>query len=158
MIDVMCRFVNMIEKSNFTDNEIWKNIINLQFERLKRKPNAKQKEYIIEDLEKLSNLLGMKNISDRVLDEKFLRITTYSPDEMFSAFIAHPSYFEKLYSKTIYGPKSRLLMLALNIIKKSPNNFKLKAKKIFSKITSMFLQKYLNRKDIPIEKGKRNKL
>ena len=50
-------------------------------------------------------------------------------------------------------------MLALNIVKNSPENFKLTAKKIFQKITSTIFEKYHNecfenRTDIAFVKGK----
>ena len=81
-------------------------------------------------------MFGIKQISDEV-NEEFSKTTKKSLHKMFYALIEQPSHFEKLYRKAIYGPKSRLIMLASNIRKESPNNFKLKAKKIFSKITSV---------------------
>ena len=84
----------------------------------------------------------MKNISDDV-NEKYSKALLRTPYKMFLTII-EPSYFERLYSETIYGPQSRLLMLALNIVNKSPNYFQLKAKKIFSKMTSIIFKKYHN--------------
>ena len=66
--------------------------------------------------------------------------------EMFLTLTEPPSYFERLYNKTIYGPQSRLIMLASNIVNKSPKNFQLKAKKIFSKIASIISDKYHDEK------------
>ena len=59
------------------------------------------------------------------------------PAKMYFALNSCPLYFEKLYWKTIYGPDSRLSMLASNIIKIVEEDFKLKAQKIFAKITSV---------------------
>ena len=85
----------------------------------------------------------MENISDEV-NYEFSKSTTKSLREMFFALSERPSFLERLYSKTIYGPQSRLILLASNIVSKSPTEFKLKAKRIFTKITSIFLKKYHN--------------
>ena len=85
----------------------------------------------------------MEIISDEIIEE-LSKFTTNSFSEMFFAIIESPSYFEILYRKTIYGPKTRLVMLASNIVKKSPDNFKPKAKQIFSKIYSIIFKKYHN--------------
>ena len=82
----------------------------------------------------------MENISDKVNDE-FSKSSTKPFYEMFLALTEPPSYFERLYSKTIYGPQSRLILLASNIVNKSPKKFKLKAKHIFKKIFSIILIK-----------------
>ncbi len=57
--------------------------------------------------------------------------------KMFVALWSCPSFYEKLYRQAIYGPKSRIAMLAANILKKSKGDFKLKAQKIFAKISSV---------------------
>ena len=157
----MCRFVNIVEKSNLTEKEIWKNIKYLQFERRKRKSLASQEEcFSIKcKVAKLSPFVGMKNISDEVIEE-FPKSTTKSPFEMFLTLI-EPPYFERLYSKAIYGPQSRVMLLALNIVNTSPQNFQLKAKRIFSKMASVIFTKYhnesiTNRKDISVFEGKLN--
>ena len=114
------------------------------------------------DVENFSNLLGMKSISDEV-NEELSKSKTKLFGEMFLTLTEPPSFFERLYNKTIYGPQSRLIMLASNIVNKSPENFKLKAKKIYSKIASIIFKKYHNesfenRTDIPFFKGKFNKI
>ena len=152
-----------MEKSNFTENEVWKNIEYLQFERKERKPVASQEECISIkcNVETLSLFVGMKNISDEV-NVEFPKSATKSLYEMFLTLI-EPPYFERLYSEAIYGPKSRLMLLASNIVNTSPQNFQLKAKRIFSKMTSIIFKKYHNesiisRKDISVFKGKINQL
>ena len=122
---------------------MWKNINHTLFERKKRKPDLSQKECISWNIEKLSHLVGMKNISNEV-NEEFSKIKKYSLVEMFTAVNELPSYFERLYSRTINGPQSRMIMLALNIVNKSPKKFKPKAKLIFSKLTSIISKKYQN--------------
>ena len=104
----------------------------------------------------------MENISDEV-NYEFSKSTTKSLREMFFALSERPSFLERLYSKTIYGPQSRLILLASNIVSESPTEFKLKAERIFTKITLIFRRKYhdeslRNRTDIVISsvKGKLN--
>ena len=122
----------MLEKSNFTENEIWKKINLTKFEQKKLMPDVSQKDAISWNVDKISDLVGMKNISDEV--NVNVSKTTKSLYEMFLTLYEPPSYYERLYSKTIYGPQLRLIMLASNIVKKSPNEFKLKAKQIYSKM------------------------
>ena len=149
-----------MEKSNFTENEVWKNIEYLQFERKERKPTPQEECTSIKcNVETL--FLGMKNISEEV-NVEYPKSATKSPYEMFLTLI-EPPYFERLYSEAIYGPKSRLMLLASNIVNTSPHNFQLKAKRIFSKMTSIIFKKYHNesiisRKDISVFKGKINQL
>ena len=57
--------------------------------------------------------------------------------KMFIALNACPSFYVKLYWKTIYGPSSRISMLASNILKKAKGDFKIKALKIFAKMSSV---------------------
>ena len=138
------RFVNMVEESNLT--EVWRNINYLRFKRFKRAPDAKQEKCISCDVENFSNLLRMRSISDE-RNEELSKSKTKLFGEMFLTLTEPPSYFERLYNKTIYdGPQSRLIMLASNIVNKSPENFKLKAKKIFSKIASIISDKYHDEK------------
>ena len=62
--------------------------------------------------------------------------------EMFVALNSCPSYHVKLYWNVIYGPESRIAVLALKIVKKANIDFRKDALKIFSKICSVlgFLQ------------------
>ena len=54
-----------------------------------------------------------------------------------------PSFYERLYQKAIYGPKSRIGMLASNIIKKAKGDFKIRTQKIFAKISSVLGFKHI---------------
>ena len=133
----------MVEESNLT--EIRRNINYLRFKRFKRAPDAKQEKCISCDVENFSNLLGMRGISDEV-NKELSKSKTKLFGEMFLTLTEPPSFFERLYNKTIYGPQSRLIMLASNIVNKSPENFKLNAKKIYSKIASTISEKYHDEK------------
>ena len=149
-MSLIYRFVNIFEKSNLTD--LSKNVNVTLFELKKRKPDASEEDRVSWNVEKLSNLLGRKNASYEVNDE-FTKNKTNSQYSIFLDLLKSPSDYEKLYFKTIYGhgPPSRLLMLALNIFKKSNNNFKQKAKQIFSEISSILKiyhnVRFENRKD-----------
>ena len=152
----------MVEKSNLTEVEIWRHIKDLRFKRIKWALDAHQEECISCNIDKLSHLLRIRNISDKV-NQELPKSKMKSLDEMFLTLTEPTSFFERLYHKTIYGPQSRLIMLASNIVNKSPENFKLKAKKIFSKLSSIFLKKYNDetfekRTDILFLKGKLNEM
>ena len=149
-----------MEKSSLTENELSKNINVALFELKKRKPDASEVDRVSWNVEKLSHLLGRKNASYEV-NEEFTKNKTNSKYSLFLDLFETPLGYEKLYSKTIYGgPPSRLLMLALNIFKKSSNNFKQKAKQIFSEISSILKIhhniSFENRKDLLIVKGNIN--
>ena len=89
----------MVDKSNFTEVEIWRHINYLRFKRFKKTPYAHHEKRLSCDVEKLSHLLGMKNISDRV-NEELSKSTTKLLDEMFLTLTEPPSYFERLYNIT----------------------------------------------------------
>ena len=93
-------------------------------------------ENILSHFETLSKMSKIKNYEspNKTLSES--EITTAG--EMFIYLNACPSsFYVKLYWKAIYGPKSRLAMLASNIIKKSNDDFKNKAIKVFAKIAQV---------------------
>ena len=145
-----------------TENEIWKSINDTRFDRCKRNPEVESElEGMSWNVEKLSHLLGRKNASYEV-NEEFTKNKTNSKYSLFLDLFETPSGYGldyiRLYSKTIYGgPPSRLLLLALNILKKSNNNFKQKAKHIFSEISSVLKIyhniSFENKKDLFLAKG-----
>ena len=57
--------------------------------------------------------------------------------EMFMALNSCPSFYVKLYWKAIYGNESRMAKFASNIIRKAKDDFKVRAQKIFAKISSV---------------------
>ena len=63
---------------------------------------------------------------------------------MFFALNSCPSYIEKSYWKAMYGPDSRIAMLASNILKKAKGDFKVKALKIFEKVISILGFQYIS--------------
>ena len=60
-----------------------------------------------------------------------------SAAEMFIALNFCPSFYVKLYWKAIYGNESRMAKFASNIIRKAKDDFKVKAQKMFAKISSV---------------------
>ena len=57
--------------------------------------------------------------------------------EMFMNLNSCPTFFVKLYWKAIYGNESRIAKFASNIIRKAKDGFKVKAQKIFARISSV---------------------
>ena len=112
------------------------------FKQRKDTPNKEKTDLIKDNVKNLSNLLKINGSSEDI-NVKFSKIDT-NLWEKFLTIIEPSSYFERLYRETIYGPKSRLILLAFNVFKKSEDVFKLKAKKIYSKIASMIFKKYHN--------------
>ena len=79
-------------------------------------------------------------VGNEVSEDMRYNISKSKVDEaakMFFALNACPSFHEILYLKAIYGPNSRISMLASNILKKAEGDFKVKALKIFEKIISV---------------------
>ena len=58
--------------------------------------------------------------------------------KMFFTLNSCPSRLITLYWKAIYGEKSTLVLVASNILKKSKDDFKKDALKIFAKIIQLF--------------------
>ena len=63
---------------------------------------------------------------------------------MFMALNSCPSHIVKLYWRTIYGPKSRIALLASKVINKATGTLKVDAIKIFSRISSVLGFQHLN--------------
>ena len=57
--------------------------------------------------------------------------------EMFMALNSCPTFYVKLYWKIIFGNESKIAKFASNIIRKAEDGFKVKAQKIFAKISSV---------------------
>ena len=57
--------------------------------------------------------------------------------EMFMALNSCPTFYVKLYWKIIFGNESKIAKFASNIIRKAEDGFKVKAQKIFKKISSV---------------------
>ena len=71
--------------------------------------------------------------SDQQSNRNSSKIDINAVGEMFVYLNACPSFYVRLYQKAIFGPKSRIAMLALNIIKKQMMVLKLKQQKYLPK-------------------------
>ena len=135
------RFVNIITKKELNEEMILSHLQNLRFNYLKKNidltcdyqdslfiPN----QYIESNIEKLSKLVKV-NIFDGVnmnLSKKKIDFGA----RMFFALNSCPSKIVRLYSRVMYGKKSRIVLMASNIIKKVKYDLSIKAKKIFARI------------------------
>ena len=90
---------------------------------------------ILNNFEKLSQMIEIK--SPQEINLNSTRSDINFGAEMFLALNSCPSFYVKLYWKAIYGNESRMAIFASNIIRKAKDDFKGKAQKIFSKISSV---------------------
>ena len=99
-------------------------------------------ENILINLESLSQILKINSSQEtnRNLSKSEIKLGA----EMFITLNSCPSFFVRLYWKAIYGPQSRIARLASNIIVKGELDFKIKAVKIFAKISSTLGFKHIS--------------
>ena len=93
---------------------------------------------ILINFENLSQMVGEKKIS-RNLSRSDINFGA----KMFFTLNSCPSFYVKLYWKTIYGSEVRMAKFASNIIRKSKDGFKVRAQKIFAKISSVIGFKHI---------------
>ena len=91
--------------------------------------------YISLHFDKLSEMVGERNFEEirRNLSKDDINVGA----EMFIALNSCPTFYVKLYWKAIYGNESRIAKFSSNIIRKAKDSFKVKAQKIFAKISSV---------------------
>ena len=92
-------------------------------------------ENILSNFKKFSQMMGVKGSEEatRNLSKSDVKFGA----QMFVALNSCPSFHVRLYWKAIYGNKTRIAMLASNIIKKVNEDFKSKALQIFTKISQV---------------------
>ena len=143
------RFVNTVTDSKLDKEVIWNFIKVLRLEYLKKNGNIRceasddldengfiDEQNMEHNLEKLSQMVQV--VSPDQSQKNLSKASINVGAEMFVALNSCPnSYYLKLYWNVIYGPESRIAMLALKILKKANINFKKDALKIFSKISSI---------------------
>ena len=121
---------------------IWSHIKVLRLEYLKKNSLIQCSEVgnsfideqnIKHNLEKLSQIVQI--ISSDQSKKNLSKTDINVGAEMFVALNSCPSYYVKMYWNVIYGPESRIAMVALKILKKANIDFKKEALKIFSKIS-----------------------
>ena len=86
--------------------------------------------------EKLSKMVGVES-SGEIISSNLSKNDINFGAEMFIALNSCPSFYVKLYWKVIYGNESRIAKFSSNIIRKAKNGFKIRAQKIFAKISSV---------------------
>ena len=135
------RFVNSIISSNVEQRVIWSHISSLRYKYLKNNISPKCSngfifiKDILNNFEKMPPTVRIEDLED--MKHNFSKSEVNEAAKMFFALNSCPSSYEKLYSKVIYGHKSEISMLASNILKRTKENFKVKALKIFEKIISV---------------------
>ena len=92
---------------------------------------------------KLSQMVGDTRSSYEI-NRNLSRSEINSAAKMFIALNSCPSYYEKLYWKVMYGNESRMAKFASNIIRKAKDRFKVRAQKIFAKVSSVLGFKHIS--------------
>ena len=122
------------KSSNFEKQVIWSFLLSLRSRNLKENINPKcdtsilPTEDISNNFEKFSQLVG-NNDSEDVAKDGLTQKDLNEASKMFITLNSCPSFWEKLYFNAIYGPNSRMSVLASNVVKKSKDDFKVKARK-----------------------------
>ena len=139
----------MVKRSKLDMEVLWSHITFLRFKILEKSFSKKcYEDCIPEDdiIENFAQLIEDKSSEDLELNVSKSDISEAS--QMYFALISGPTIYEELYWKTIYGPTSRIPMLASNILKRAKGDLKVKALEVFAKITSMLgkpsIKKHLN--------------
>ena len=140
------RFVNTVKSSQLDKKVLWSHLITLRLEN-QRIHNLECKygipiKVLISNMEKLSQMVGFNSFEE--LANNLSRSDINDNAKMFGILISCPSFYERLYEKAIFGPKSKIAMLASNIVKKSKDEFNLYALKIFAKISSFLGFKHIS--------------
>ena len=92
-------------------------------------------QHIENNIEKLSKLVKV-NIFDGVNMNLSKEKIDFGA-KMFIALNSCPSKIVRLYWRVMYGNKSRIALMASNIIKKVNDDLRIKAQKIFARIASV---------------------
>ena len=147
LLTYILRFVNSVKSSNVENKVIWSHIPSLRNKYLKNSISRCIDgfifdEYISNNFEKISPLVGNQGSED--IKYNISKSEVNEAAKMFFALNSCPSFFEKLYWKAIYGPESRISMLASNILKKAEGGLKEIALKIFGKICSVLRFQYIS--------------
>ena len=129
---------------------LWNLIITLRYEYLKTNSDLDcedttfiPKKDISENIEKLSQIAGVINCQE--INSNFSKSDLSDFAEMFITLNSCPSFLEKLYCKAFYDSKSTeaITLLTSNIVKQSKPNVKLRAQRVFAKITQVFGFKHI---------------
>ena len=161
MLSYILRFVNSVKISNVENIVIWSHIASQKFENLKRKKKCVKNGFLsVDDItNNLKNfLLLVGNEGSEDIKYNISKSKLNEAAKMFFSQNSCPSFFEKLYSKIIYGPDSRISILASNIVKKEKGYFKVKALKILEKIISVLGFQHISYHHGESKRNEKNKL
>ena len=135
------RFIDLVTNSNSEKKLIQDNVKRLRNEYLLKNIhlNCERKfvplDFITLHFERLSQMVGDTNFDE--ISRNSSKDDINFGAEMFMALNSCPSFYVKLYWKAIYGNESRMANFAANIIRKAEEGFKVRAQKIFAKISSV---------------------
>ena len=141
------RFIDLVTNSNSEKRLIQDCVKRLRKKYLLKNVNLQCESkmiplsFISSHFERLSKMVGYK--SSHEINRNLSRTDINSAAEMFIALNSCPSSYVKLYWKLIYGNESKITRFAANIIRKAKDDFKVRAQKIFAKISSMLGFKYI---------------
>ena len=143
------RFVNSVISSNVEQKVIWSHILSTRYKYLINYISPKCSsdgfiylEDILNNFEKISLIDGNKGSEN--MNYNISKSEVNEAAKMFYTLNSCPSLFEKLYLKAMDGPASAISLLASNILKKAKGDSKVKALKIFVKITSVLGFQYIS--------------
>ena len=98
--------------------------------------------FISSHFDKLSQKVGDGNFNE--ISRNLSKDDINFGAEMFMSLNSCPTFYVKLYWKAIYGNESRIAKFASNIVRKAKDSFKVKAHKIFAKISSVIGFKHIS--------------
>ena len=142
------RFIDLVTNSNSEKRLIQDCVKRLRNEYLLKNVNLQCESkmiplsFISSHFEKLSQMVGDTNFDE--ISRNSSRGNINFGAEMFMALNSCPTFYVKLYWKAIYGIESRMAKFASNIIRKANDGFKVRAQKIFAKISSMLGFKHIS--------------
>ena len=140
-IKFLFRFINLVKNSNLE-----KRLMKGYVKRLRNKyllknihltceKNFIPLNFISSHFDKLSQKVGDGNFNE--INRNLSKYDINFGAEMFMALNSCPTFYIKLYWRAIYGNESRIAKFASNIIRKANDGFKVKAQKIFARISSV---------------------
>ena len=128
---------------------MWRHVKTIRFDYIKKIinlvcDNNDLDQTVINNFEKFSDIIGFEN--SHQIYKNLTKSDLSEAAEMFLALSSCPSFHEKLYWKAIFGngTKSRIVMLTSNVMRKAKDDFKMKATKIFARISSVIGLKHIS--------------
>ena len=135
------RFINLVENSSLEKKLIQSYVKHIRNEYLIKNTDHSCENNFIPFQNILTNfeILSQMVVWDKRSQDIIMNLTRSSINfgaKLFIALNSCPSFNVKLYWNAIYGSESRMAKFASNILRKAKDDFKVKAQKIFAKISS----------------------